>query len=343
MTGALDAAAPFASPEAPVRLMLRPGTPRPDAGGLTISSESRDLPVEAANAAVARAFTALGGGRDSGSGRSVTWIKKIDSVLRGSPVEETLMMMEEGQFERCLFAPAFPDMGRRTREGMHEVRTASGDWGPAEIHDLRAAFRAVGREAQVGIAPATAAIMIGDAETQDALDQTTRALLAAGAGRGMLWSGSRGLAVALAGRRPMLPVPQLGAVIIGTAHRNSQTQVAEAFGAPRAGQPVLINPVPEAETPAATIASLRAQLPDLCIPNAESALMVIGGDTLSVVLDELRVDYMDCLGEIAPGLPISRISGSRFDGRLCISKSGGFGGPDLISRMIAGLSLAPVD
>ena len=107
LTGALDAAAPFATSSHPVHLAL--GGPL-DAGKQTISSESRELALEPARAAVRAAFNIL----RPGTGEKTLWFKKVDSVLRGWPVEETLELMCCLDLPACVFAPAFPEMGRRT-------------------------------------------------------------------------------------------------------------------------------------------------------------------------------------------------------------------------------------
>ena len=61
------------------------------------------------------------------------------------------------------------------------------------------------------------------------------------------------------------------------------------------------------------------------------SLFVTGGETLSVVLKAVGARSLDCLGEIGPGLPMSIVRGGKLDGCSIVSKSGGFGAPDLLS------------
>lgn len=326
LTGALDAAAPFAAPDAPVRLLLR-GARAPGIAGLSISSESRDLPPEAARAAVARAHAALRATGDDGA----VWFKKVDSVLRGNSILETVETMRLGGFGTCLFAPAFPGMGRRTRDGMHEVADGDG-WVSAPVHDLMAAFAGLGVHARpLDPGDPGTGLMVADALDQGDLDRAVAALRDRG---DLLWAGSRGLAEALSGGAPALPLPRIATVVIGTTHPASRAQIAAAATFFADGR-MLIDPVPKAPDAAATARAIAAAVPQI-ETGAGRALMVIGGDTLSAVLDAAGVEALDCIGEVGPGLPLSIIRGGRLDGARMVSKSGGFGRPDLLVRMLGG-------
>lgn len=326
LTGALDAAAPFATPDAPVEISFAAPSAAPRQ---TASSESREVPLAEALALVRATHERLRAGTDAGT----LWFKKVDSVLRGWPVEETLELMRLLGCETCLFAPAFPEMGRRTLGGLHEVRDADrpGGWGPAEVHDLCAAFRAAGAEAEV-FAPGSAktGVLIGDAQTEGEL----RALVGRLPAGGVLWAGSRGLAEALFPPRAPLAWPRLGTLIVGTTHPVTRRQVQALRDTGIATDLRLIDPVPGAATAAATIERLEAALAELSSP-AEEALMVIGGNTLTTVLETTGARALACEGEIAPGLPASRIVGGRLDGRQIITKSGGFGSTGLLVELQA--------
>ncbi len=333
-TGALDAAAPFAASEAPVKLVL--GDIGDKAAKLTISSESRDLAVDDSCKAVAQAYRVLSSAGLDGAASSgqPIWFKKVDSVLRGNSIAETIAMMRQGDFSTCIFAPAFPWMGRRTRDGMHEVRVGE-DWSPASVHDLREAFAQQGLEAQL-FAPGRPfkGVVIGDAVSQSDLDELVARYRDV---PGVLWVGSRGLAQALAPDFQSRAQPRLSAVIVGTAHSVTRKQVAHAqncgLGSGEDGA-ALIDPVPSAKDAGATTAALMRDVPKIQV-RPGTGLMVIGGDTLSAVLAASDARSMECLGEIGPGLPISRIVGGQFDGVEIVTKSGGFGDAELLERMMA--------
>lgn len=339
LTGALDAAAPFATPADPVGLLLDPGHP-PPGPGLSISSESRGLTAGAARAAVAAAFAALAGATSTGP---LLWFKKVDSVLRGHPMAETAQMMASGGFDHCLFAPAFPAMGRITRQGRQLWRSnRQGGWLPAAITDLKAGFAAIGLAAATEADFAGQPVVLIDAETQTDLNAAAARWRAT---PNLLWAGSRGLAEALAGAVLPVAVPPLALVIAGTNHPVTRHQIARATRLtpapdngpirPSADQPLLIDPVPTAPDAAATRAALHRLLPRLRpgTPGA-SCLLITGGDTLAEVLARTGAASVDCLGEAQPGLPLTRIHGGQLDGQLVATKSGGFGADDLIAALL---------
>ncbi|MFT4148560.1 MAG: four-carbon acid sugar kinase family protein [Paracoccaceae bacterium] len=327
LTGALDAAAPFAHPENPVRLCL--GGVAPQLPRVTISTESRDFSAGDASLAVAAATERL----KTGAAPETLWFKKVDSVLRGNPLTETLAMMQAGGFARCIFAPAFPAMGRMTRNGRHMVRNADDDWVTVPPGDLSAAF--------ARLAPGLE-ILIPDAETQDGL---RRAIAPWQGVPGTLWAGSRGLAEALAADVRPLPSPRISMFILGTTHPATRAQAARLLDVtrnppsggqlvPSAADPMLLDPVPAARNGAETRAALRDAARRLVAPIDGSAIYVVGGDSLTEVLLGAGAEALECQGEIGAGLPQSWVIGGRLNGVTLITKSGGFGGPDLLCGML---------
>ena len=257
LTGALDAAAPFAAPGRPVGLVL-PRHPAPARPMLTISTESRDLPVENACAATAMTCATLGAVPATAP---PLWMKKLDSVLHGHPFAKTAQALQTLGLARCIFAPAFPAMGRVTKGGHQMVRQGT-RWMPTEVSDIVAGFASVGilaaRETDSHAADAT--VIVIDAETQADLDAAVRRWAGVS---GVLWAGSRGLAKALAGPVISVPPPQLALVVIGTTHPATRAQVTAARSwlgpAPDAGpiraaakRCLLIDPVPASATAQAT-------------------------------------------------------------------------------------------
>ena len=336
LTGALDAAAPFARPGRPVGLVLH-ATEIPNRLALTISSESRDCAPADAAAATTRACDVL---RGADASAQVLWFHKVDSVLRGHPFTATAAMLHHLDLPRCLFAPAFPALGRITRAGQHLVRTGD-DWRPAARSDIAAGLRAAGLipAAEAAEQTATANALLVDAETQADLD---RAVWRQTYPR-LLWVGSRALAEALAGAVAPVPCPPFGIVVIGTAHPATRAQVAFAGARlapvagtgpirPGPGQCVVIDPVAHSANAAMTRSAVRRAVMRIDPESLEGrSLFVTGGETLSVVLKAVGARSLDCLGEIGPGLPMSIVRGGRLDGCSIVSKSGGFGAPDLLS------------
>jgi hypothetical protein len=130
LTGALDSGCAFAAPGRPVSVAV-PGRPLPTGERLAVSTESRDMDEAGAVAAVTAAVRAF-----VGAGPDTLWFKKIDSVMRGHPLAETRAAFEAGAFSGCVFAPAYPDMGRITRNGRQYVTDGTGEAvavGPARL------------------------------------------------------------------------------------------------------------------------------------------------------------------------------------------------------------------
>lgn len=109
LTGALDAAAPFAGRGLCVRVALDPGATamvvaqNPDV--MAVSTRSRDGDEDAARAAMAQVLAALPPGPQL--------MKKVDSRLKGHVAAELAVLAPPAM----LVAPAIPDFGRITRDG----------------------------------------------------------------------------------------------------------------------------------------------------------------------------------------------------------------------------------
>ena len=227
LTGALDAAAPFAGRGYRVLVHRRPETvpdatrrpepaspgtdPRPGANArapsgtvLAVSTSSRHLAPAAARAAVRAAALRL----RTWSPRLV--VKKIDSTLRGPVPDEVAAAMEAFERRAALVCPAFPAAGRVVRDGevfvhgapLRETEYARDLRTPSPTESLTALFERVGSvrvlrpEAAAGNHP-EAAIGIADAETEAHLaDLAARIMERA---NDVLAVGSDGLAAGLAG------------------------------------------------------------------------------------------------------------------------------------------------
>lgn len=330
LTGALDSGCAFAGPAAPVRIAL-PGRPLPEGGRLALSTESRDMAEADAVAAVTRAVRALGGG-DPGT----LWFKKIDSVMRGHPFAETKAALDAGGFSRCVFAPAYPEMGRLTLAGRQHLAVPGA--GP---HPVGPAFAEA--FAALGLPPGMLRLI--DADSQAALRQGVREAQAQDGGT--LWVGTGGLAAALGGGTAHASFPPLRGVIVGTAHPATRAQAESALagavlqdatedgprGAPE--KPWLFAPALTAASAGETTARLARHVPaiDVAAP-AETAFFVTGGDTLSTVLAAMEAAFLECTGQAAPGVPVARVHGGRWHGVTLLTKSGGFGDPGLLLRLL---------
>lgn len=346
LTGALDTAAPFAAAGAPFPVLWDRTAPRE--GSYALDTETRERCTDT--------YDWVGHLHDVDLA-----FKKIDSLLRGRTADEIVACLEGGAFRSAIVAPAFPAQGRVTRSGRQYWQAPDQSWQPVAL-DLLAALqeRLPVRHAASAEATAADGYFFCDAESEEAL----RALVVAGRrmAKPILWCGSAGLGRALAD--PLAPqafvptAPLL--VLIGSHHPISRAQL-EAL---RGHWPDAIVPLDSAdpgvietaiERTAAAISAGRSTILAAALP-ADSAfaarvtlaatatlvtarvpkpgsLFVTGGETLHGLLQALGATSLLATGELMPGVPLSRIVHGRWHDLAVVSKSGGFGAPDLLIQL----------
>ncbi|MBP2297709.1 four-carbon acid sugar kinase family protein [Azospirillum picis] len=366
LTGALDTAAQFAairSAPGPIPVYWRTPPHAALPAGVAIDSGTREATRDEARRRVAAIAAAIVAGVPSTAGALL--YAKLDSLLRGHAGAEIAAWTAATAADHVIVAPAFPYQGRVTRGGIQFARGSDGrSWTPA-AGDLRADLEREGRRVQLRSAgeAVPAGISLWDAETDADLDAIAAAGLALG-GR-VLWCGSSGLAGALARRMggggdaapPWLPPSPLRPVLglFGTNHPAMAAQLAACQehvltlpdGGPAAAT-VLARRLDQAGIALATLglpdgltradAALRierefARLVRRLDP--PGTLLVAGGETLRGLCLALEAERLDLDGHVWPGVPCSVLRGGRFDGVRVISKSGAFGDPALLRRLLA--------
>jgi D-threonate/D-erythronate kinase len=323
LTGALDAAAPFAGRGIATAVALGPaGLPKAVASGarvVSVSTDSREIAPEVATAAVRQALAALPA--------SVPIFKKVDSRLKGNVASE-LDALPHG---RSLVVPAIPDFGRVTVGGF--IR----GFGVSEPIDIAARL---GHHAKKALIP--------DISVSEDIDECLD-------GSFDLLVGARGLAEAVARRMapvalspPAVPGGGDAFCVIGSTDPITLEQVEQlrrantaltAIAAPNGAMPpfakksrlTLLQAVP-GSGPAdgkAVAQALGKSLATLS-PAPGDLLVLSGGATAQVILQSLGIETLDLLGEVQPGLPMARAGDL-----TVVTKSGGFGEPDCLSRLFA--------
>ncbi len=63
-------------------------------------------------------------------------------------------------------------------------------------------------------------------------------------------------------------------------------------------------------------------------------VLVVGGETVAHFCQQARVESIQVLGEVAPGIPYGSLRGGLLDQRLLITKAGGFGGPETLTNIL---------
>ncbi|MDP2050590.1 four-carbon acid sugar kinase family protein [Cypionkella sp.] len=321
LTGALDAAAPLAQHDAPIVVSMTEVA----ASRLAVSTETRD--GVSRDEAARRVAEFIAARRDR-IGQSGLWIKKIDSMLRGPWAAETAAAARD--FDCIVVAPAFPEMGRRTVNGRQQVLGADSKWQDVGEPIATALQRAGLHSApwRIDETPPEARILVADAVTPEHLDRVTRSLASKAS---VLWVGSGGVAEALAGRTPFIPAPTTDLFLIGTRHPVTQCQTARLEA--QCAWARLVDPAREVIGAREAAVALNYAIVELLEGTVPVSVLVTGGATLAWLTKLAAVDQLHTIGRIAPGLPVSYIHGGAWHGVIVISKSGGFGDPDLLVRL----------
>ena len=327
LTGACDSAAQFAHRGHRARLLLR--GEHSSESVWAFSTGVRDVSAEAASTALKQRLRAL----PPECLRRSTFFQKIDSAGRG-PIAANILTAEAiVQPDIILCAPAFPALGRVVRHGILHVRDIAGQDTSSHLASLfpddvqpRIASIPTGAAADL-----QAAVLDAQARGKSLWlcdsgnDQDLRALVQAALRLSLriLWSGSGGLASALASE--MLPAPisrstvpkplcVTSLLICGTPHPVTRLQIQNLY----AQRNVSIFEVNWG------ITSVKEVRENFLRVRPES-LILTGGDTAAFVLNALDCASVLIGGELAPGIPWGRISGGLADGCPVITKSGGFG------------------
>ncbi|HEY1766731.1 MAG TPA: four-carbon acid sugar kinase family protein [Terracidiphilus sp.] len=335
VTGACDASAAFLSAGHAVRVWFGSRALFPAAEtAQAFHTASRGLGPEAAADAVSQAAAGLRLDSDT------LLFKKVDSAGRGPIGAEVLALHRALGTRAVLLAPAFPAAGRTVRGGILEVRDECGL--VAQV-DLRAWFAPEIGPAMVTIsaadevAPALAGgktVLVCNSAAQSDLEALARA---AGSLQGLLYAGSAGLARAISSLHtvaaPAVPAPAAARtlVITGTLHRITALQLAalrqRAMG--REDVQILRIECNHEDGP-----EVRAA----CTSFNPEALIVTGGDTVQFVAEALGAHSILLDGEFAPGIPWGRLQGGMAEGRIVVTKSGGFGSATALNDIVAALS-----
>jgi uncharacterized protein YgbK (DUF1537 family) len=354
LTGALDTAAAFAGLTGPAPGFWAGAIPATLPPNAALDCATRELDRAGAIARHEQLAPALAGADIA--------FKKIDSLLRGHPFAELAACFRLGAWDHAVLAPAFPFQGRVTRGGCQFRRDADGGWAQAG-GDMVAAMRAEGVAVRLGCPTEKLlpGVTVFDAETD--ADLASIVHLVRARGRRVLWSGSFGLAQAIAAHAappppPAMPHPILG--LFGSDQDITARQIAACaplwqrisaatpeiagqirFRLARDGAALVGFDLPprlprhDAASHIQTIiAALLLQL------EAPRTLLVAGGETLRAICGILGAKQLDVTGSMLPGVPRSVMRGGAWDGVEIVSKSGAFGDPLLLRTLLQHADIA---
>jgi uncharacterized protein YgbK (DUF1537 family) len=331
LTGALDASAPLVAQGIGVAVAISPehleAALASGLAGVAVSTATRALGPDAAARRVAAVAATL-----AAAAPRIAF-KKVDSRLQGNPGPEVEAMRTALGRSRVLVAPAVPELGRIVRTGRIE------GVGVVAPIDVRGRLSGLGSAADVP-------------DTADAAALASAAGVCLADPAGWLAVGARGLAAAFAAMlaRPTTPPrfapewPMLFA--IGSRDPITLAQVARL----RAARPELaVVAAPDGSPPegdrgvlyqctdgggglAESVVAGRfaAALARRIRERGVRTILACGGDTTAALVAALGAGVLLPEGEVAPGMPHSRLDVPGAGRLTLITKSGGFGGPDAL-------------
>jgi uncharacterized protein YgbK (DUF1537 family) len=324
LTGALDAAAPFAMRGISTAVALSAATlPEAVATGarvIGVSTNSREVPADEARARTDDAVAVLPVG--------TRLFKKVDSRLKGNIAAE----LDAIPHSRSLVVPAIPAFGRWMRGGkiggfgVSEPVDVAARLGP---HSAKATIPDIELQADIaaalvtvhdlpigarGLAEAMAAVMAPEARVPDTTLHNARAYVVIGSTDPIT---TRQLA-------------RLRATMPDLTHVAAPNGVGPAI-LPAASRLTVLQATPGATSiDAKSVAAALAETVGRFAPPAGSLLVLSGGATAQVILERLGVRVLELVGEVLPGLPLAQGGDLTF-----VTKSGGFGDEDCLLRLLA--------
>ena len=327
LTGACDAAAAFLPTGHEVRVWIGAVAAHPLSEPVqAFNTASRELDSAAAADAVFRAARAIP------TDTRTLWFKKVDSAGRGAIPAEVLATHKALATRAILFAPSFPAAGRTVRGGTLFVEDATGTTAETQLISQFRQHAPTACISQPHLAlEGTATILVCDAATQADLEALARIETP-----GFLFAGSAGLAEALAAvhfqpnpaQAELRPRALRPITICGSRHPVTSLQRTHL------AQALPEHPLTQIAAEAGEEAILLAQFSNHC----PDALILTGGDTALLVLQTLGAHSILLRGEMFPGIPWGLIQGGLADGRVVVTKSGGFGSVDSLTRIVQQLT-----
>lgn len=359
LTGALDTAAAFAG-TVPVYIDRPPADQHEAAPVAALATGTRDVAPESLPERLQSALDWLRAGTVA--------FKKVDSLLRGNTFAETAWIARQGHYGLTAFAPAFPAQGRITSDNRQWVVIPDGTR-QGVAAPLREAFSALERNVctTLGDDKSACDTWIPDVLTDADLDRVVASAEDRTA-ESLLWCGSAGLAHALARRWQIAPDPRSAAplpcgdgptVLVSAsfqpalktqwtrlcadrppavlARQADDGEIDTALDQARAGAHEIwfdLSP-PERISPAQAAAQLASQIARIVerLPRP-GQLVVVGGDTLLALCRASGAQALLAHPAVRPGWGCARLTGGAWDGVPCYSRSGTFGGPDDLAKMI---------
>lgn len=290
--------------------------------------------------------------------------KKVDSLLRGNTFDEVDWLACHAPFAGLALVPAFPSQQRVTEGAQQWWLQPDGTRTPV-AQSIRQSLQERGWRVDLGATPpdllAGPVAWVPDVPDDAGLDAI--ASFAFQAQAPWLWCGSAGLARAMARQlRPQIPshteLPGTGQVMLISASHHpvsrEQWRILRALYGDLCHRgedphtlhmhadryPVLVDLMASQKlTPEAAARLLKTQTQAIAAHAPRPrVLVVVGGDTLLALCQALGATGLQSKEALdRPGWGCARMSGGRWDGLVCHTRSGAFGGPQDLQDVLAQL------
>ena len=313
MTGALEVGAQFAASGIPTAVTTQWSE---DAPAVVIDTETRHLPESEAACAVYELACQAAGTR--------LIYKKTDSTLRGNIAAELDAIVRAFPASPLIYAPAYPAMGRTVRNGhlyVHGVLVNETEFARDRLNPVHESHV----PALLARYPHAAAIRVVDGETHADLDAAARLVTRLAAGPAAFAHAIANVLDLPRVAPPPFPCLSRCVVINGSLHQASARQIAYAEVAGW----LTVGPDEIPHHAGWWLLRNGASIRSIVENRKVDGLVVFGGDTAYAILGSLGSPAVWPLGEIVPGVPVSRV---RPDLHL-ITKAGGFGATDILNTI----------
>lgn len=367
LTSATDGAAPFMAKNYSPFITRSIGE-QPPMELIAIDTNSRALTSLEAQKITTKAVNALC--------RQSIIFKTIDSTLRGNIKEEITAAFHASNRNRLIVAPAFPEAGRLTINGIqtvHGVRVCDSEYGRDPVHPARTSQIAQLIDASLGrpvvlrqdcsngefSLAQNAPVLIIDADSQEMLNRQVARICNP---EDVLWVGSPGLAIALAERVNNLsidkptPIHAVERVLIVAGSTNkvthSQCDALAANDIPVISVDEQLVSNPEILCLRAPIhlqsehrnllAKIASQAAAMINHNQYDAIIATGGETMAAILTILEIESFVLIGEFEAGFPMGRVQMPNGTSLIIAMKAGGFGSSLTLLNAISALTSGKV-
>ena len=364
-TGALDTGVQFAACGIPTRVVVgeQVDFAANDAAVLVVDTETRHLPAAEAYAVIAKLT------REAMSAGVFSIYKKTDSALRGNIGAELSALLKTSGERQLPFLPAFPQIDRVTRDGVHYISGVPVTESPFGIDPFEPVRHArvtelIGEQTDVPAhsfptlkegeaVPEQEGILVFDAGSLDDLASTGRALFQNGKPR--LMAGCAGFAALLPDlmkmtERRTVTMPKLDPrqkLDPGYWESEDGKEALQGINEMLAANPRCIIETndeggnqPTADYAAARgldlegmrvgiASSIGHMLGKLFTSPALGTLLLTGGDTLLQCMNCVGIKELEPVCEVEKGVVLARFT-YRGCTRYVITKSGGFGHEKLL-------------